>query len=567
MRLVSRVIRQRACAGVVVAVGLGMTAPSSATNLPAGFVEELILDNLPGPMTMAWGPNGELWLGGQQGHIWVLRGNDLVQVAQLATSDFGERGVHGIAVDPDYDANRHVWIYYSTDGPPFRNRLARFQNVGDQLVDETLILETPELVEDVHNGGCIRFAPDETIFLTTGDDNQRSVPQDPHDIRGKILHINRDGSPAEGNPYLDGGGDPRVWAIGFRNPWRFSLQPESDNLFIGDVGASRYEELNIGVPGGNFGWREVEGPEPPGILGMVYPIYAYPHTSELGHAIIAGEHASTLNFPPEYEGDFFFGDAVTKEISRMVLDELNQPISVGVFASDTPEGPVDIRFGPDGALYYLSFNGGKLSRIAFAGGSNRQPVAMATATPDNGASPLTVTLDASSSFDPDGNPLAFAWDFGDGTMGSGPVATKQYAPGSYSASLTVTDSEGGESIVRGIRVVSGNTRPHAIVTFPPHGQRYSEGELIHFAGTALDPEEGLLPCRQFVWSVIFHHKGHTHPFLGPLQGSCSGVFVVNSHGEEQTFYEISLTVQDEGMPLGDEGQLTGTQSISLFPRD
>ncbi len=517
---------------------------------------------------MAWGPNGELWLGGRLGHIWVLRENELVQVARLATSAFRERGVHGIAVDPDYDSNQHVWIYYSTDGPPFRNRLVRFLHVGDQLVDETLILETPELVADIHNGGCIRFASDETIFLSTGDDDQHSdTSQNPHDIRGKILHINRDGSPAQGNPYLDGGGDPRVWAIGFRNPWRFSLQPESDNLFIGDVGGGKYEELNIGVPGGNFGWSEVEGPEPPGVPGMSYPIYSYPHTSELGHAIIAGEHANALNFPPEYEGNLFFGDFATKEIFRMVLDESNRPISVGVFASDTPQGPVDIRFGPDGALYYITFNGGKLFRIAFVGGSNRQPVATASATPDNGESPLTVTFDASSSFDPDGDPLTFAWDFGDGTTGSGPVVTNRYASGSYEATLTVTDSEAGESIVRGIRIVSGNSRPHALLTSPPDGQRYSEGDLIQFTGNAVDPEEGLLPCQQFVWTVIFHHKGHTHPFLGPIQGSCSGLFVVNSHGEEQTFYEISLTVHDDGIPLGNEGKLTGTQSISLFPRD
>ena len=566
MRTVSCGVQQRAFIVVVLAVGLGMTAPSSATNLPPGFEEELLIDGLRVPMSMAWGPDGELWLGSQQGHVWVLRGAELVEVARLAISNSGERGVLGIAVDPDFEQNRHVWIYYSTDGPPFRNRLVRFRNVGDQLVDETLILETPDLSADVHNGGCIRFGPDDTIFLSTGDDLQRSdTAQNPDDIRGKILHINRDGSPAQGNPYLDGGGDPRVWAIGFRNPWRFSLQPESDDLFIGDVGASSYEELDIGVPGGNFGWARVEGPEPPGVPGMSYPIYSYPHTSETGHAIIAGEHANAQNFPPEYKGDFFFGDFVTKEIFRMVLDESNQPISVDVFASDTAGGPVDIRFGPDGALYYLSIHGGKLFRISFVGGSNRQPVATATATPDSGESPLTVTFDASASFDPDGDPLTFAWDFGDGTRGTGPIVTNQYPAGLYKAGLTVTDSEGGESIVRGIRIVSGNTHPTPIVTFPPDRHLYTEGELIQFAGTAFDREEGLVPCQQLVWTVIFHHKGHTHPFFGPLQG-CSGIFVIDSHGLEQTFYQIRLTVQDEGMPLGEEGRLTGTRSIALFPR-
>ena len=565
-RTMSRVVRQRAFILAVLAVGPAMTASLSATNLPPGFVEELVIGGLPGPMSMAWGPDGELWLGSQQGHVWVLRGKELIEVARLAVSDNGERGVHGIAVDPDFEHNRHVWIYYSSDGPPFRNRLVRFQNLEDQLVDETLILETPDLLGNAHNGGCIRFGADETIFLSTGDDSQPDISQNPDDIRGKILHINRDGSPAKGNPYLDGRGDPRVWAIGFRNPWRFSLQPESDNLVIGDVGASSYEELDIGVPGGNFGWPRVEGPEPSGVPGMSYPMYSYPHTSELGHAIIAGEHANARNFPPEYEGDFFFADAITREVFRMVLDESNQPISVRVFASDTAQ-PVDIQFGPDGALYYLSFDGGQLFRISFAGGSNRQPVATTTATPDSGESPLTVTFDASASFDPDGNLLTFGWDFGDGTRGNGPVVTKQYPAGTYKASLTVTDLGGGESIVHDIRIVSGNTRPNPALNFPPDGQLYTEGEVIQFAGVAFDREEWLVPCQRFEWAVIFHHKGHSHPFLGPLQGSCRGSFVIDSHGEEQTFYEIRLIVQDKGIPLGDEGKLMGTRSVALFPRD
>ena len=556
---------RRGCLIVVLSL-LGTTGPASATDLPPGFVEQILVDRLPSPMSTAWGPDGELWIGGKLGHVWVLRGETLIEVARLVVSSDGERGVHGIAVDPDFARNRYVWIYYSPDGPPFRNRLARFRSLGDQLIEETLILETPDLKESFHNGGCVRFAPDGTIFLSTGDDLQNSdTAQNPDDIRGKILHINRDGSPADGNPYLGGGGDPRVWAIGFRNPWRFSLQPGSDNLFIGDVGDNSYEELNVGVPGGNFGWAEVEGPSPPGVPGATYPIYSYPHTSEVGHAIIAGQHASATSFPPEYAGDFFFGDAVTNEIFRMELDEVNQPVAVTVFASDLPTGPVDIGFGPDGALYYVGFGAGRLYRIAFVGGSNRQPVARARTTADSGEAPLTVTFDASDSFDPDGDTLTFAWDFGDGARGSGPVVTHDYAAGAFEASLTVSDSA-AHDVVRGIRIVSGNTRPTPVLETRPDGYRYVEGELIEFAGTAFDREEGLVPCRQFVWTVIFHHKGHTHPFLGPVQG-CSGLFVIDSHGVEQTFYELRLTVQDTGLPLGDDGKLTGTRAITMFPMD
>lgn len=552
----------------------GLSTPLSATNLPPGFVEDILV-RLAAPMSMAWGPDGALWVGGAQGHIWLLKLgtgpraplHSIVEVAQLPVSNEGERGTLGIAVDPDYSLNRHLWIYYSKKDPPFRNRLSRFRHVGDQLVEETVILETEDLLDTVHNGGCLRFASDKTLYMSTGDDQQRNATsQDPHDLRGKILHINRDGSPASGNPFLDGrNGDPRVWAVGLRNPWKFNLHPDSEILFIGDVGASRFEEINIGIPGANYGWALTEGPAPPGVSGVTYPIYSYPHTSVDGHAVIGGDHARAVNFPQEFKGNYFFGDAITREIFRMRLDESDQPVSVEVFASDLTAGPVDIQFGPDGALYYLEYNGGMIGRISHAGGSNRQPVARATVSPDSGQAPLEVTLDASASFDPDGEPLSYLWDLGDGTRSDQSVVRKTYAAGAYLASLTVTDGRGASSTLKDLRIVSGNSHPAALIQEPRPGRLYFEGEAIVFAGQGIDPEDGIIPCERLRWRVIFHHRGHIHPFL-ILQGTCNGTFVINSHGEEDTFYEILLTVEDSGHPLGTAGALPGTASLAIHPR-
>ena len=565
---------------IIAVIMVGLPLPGAATNLPPGFIEQLVADGLPAPTSMTWDPEGTMWLGGKEGHVWRLRDGQLVEVIRLAVSIEGERGIHSIAIDPDFLENRHVWIYYTTTGPQVRNRLARFRSIGDQLVDETLLFETPDLQGEFHHGGCVRFTPDGTLFLSTGDDLQNSsTSQNPDDVRGKILHLNRDGTPAAGNPYLNGGGDPRVWAIGFRNPWRFSLQPESNNLFIGDVGDERFEELNIGVVGGNFGWAIVEGPEPAGVSGVTYPIYAYAHTSENGHAIIAGGHAVATDFPEEYSGDFFFADAVTNEIFRMVLDPLNQPASIDIFASETSGAPVDLRFGPDGALYYVAFATGQVFRITFTGGDNRQPIATATVAPDNGEAPLTVTLNGAASSDPDGDALSYSWDLGNGNHVSGAVVTTTYAAGAYRARLTVTDTGGAARTTPDLWIVSGNTRPTPVIEQPAKNYRYTEGELIPFSGTALDLEGGLIPCERMVWTVIFHHKGHAHPFLGPIQG-CSGLFVVNSHGVDRTFYEITVRADDRGIPvhaadgargsdggLENTGVLSGTQSIFLFPDD
>lgn len=553
---------------------LGASVSLLAAELPPGFVERAIVERLAEPTSMSWAPDGHLWVSGRLGDVWELHLEDLnridvVHIGRIPVSTDGERGISGIAVDPDFEQNRQIWIYYTTQDPPFRNRLSRFRNVGDLLVDEQIVYESPDLESVIHNGGCLRFAADKTLYFSTGDDFQGSrTAQALADPRGKILHINRDGSPAEGNPFLgDASADPRVWAYGFRNPWRFNLQPESETLFIGDVGNELYEEIDLGVPGGNFGWRMTEGPEPPGVPGVSYPIYSYPRTSENGHAVVGGDHAPATHFPAEYEGNYFFGDAVTSEIFRMVLDDSNLPLSTEVFASNTGIGPVDIQFGPDGALYYLAHYQQALYRISYQGGSNRQPLAVASVTPNSGDAPLDVILDASDSVDPEGDALSYTWELGDGEERGGKVIRKTYPAGSYSAALTVTDARRASASVRNLRIVSGNHRPAAVIEEPALGRRYQNGEVILFSGSATDPEEGAIPCARFTWRVIFHHLGHTHPFLGPVQGSCEGSFVIDSNAVSEAFYEIQLTVEDTGMPLGPAGKLRGSRSIQIFPNE
>ena len=252
----------------------------------------------------------------------------------------------------------------------------------------------------------------------------------------------------------------------------------------------------------------------------------------------------------------------------MVLDETNSPVLTEVFASEALT-PVDIQFGPDGALYYVSFSEdfdsgkdvGSVVRISYVGGTNRQPTALAKVTPDNGETPLSVSFDASDSSDADGDALTFRWDLGNGEQSSQRILQRTYPPGSYDVSLTVTDSGGLSSSVQTRRVVSGNARPSAIVQEPSHGRLYGEGEFIAFSGIGIDPEEGVIPCERLTWTVFLHHLGHTHPFFGPLFGTCEGSFQIRSHGESHTFYEIRLGVDDTGAPLGKVGILTGFASV------
>ena len=542
-----------------------LAPPARASDLPPGFQENVYVSGLVAPTSMAWGPSGDLWIGGQRGHVWLHRQGQLTLVARLRVASKGEEGIEGIAADPDYATNQWIWIYYTRSEPkPVRNVLSRFRHVGDQLVEETVVLSGPQVSDEVHNGGCLRFAEDKTLFVSVGDDNQPERAQDKTNLRGKILHLNRDGSPAADNPFRGGGGNPYVWAWGFRNPFRFSIQPGSGALFVGDVGKDRWEEVDIALAGGNFGWPTVEGPEPAGVKGAIYPIHAYPHVPGQGASITGGDHVRGSSFPPEYQGSYFFGDSTKGWIRRMVLGPSNEVVSVEEWAGKLAR-VVDIQFGPSGALYYVGYDRGKVYEIRYVGGSNRQPVASASVTPDEGNAPLRVTFDATASSDGDGDPLSYLWDLGDGTSAAVPTLAHTYARGAYVARLTVDDGKGGQGRSGDIRIVSGNNRPTAEITSPADEARYHVGDRIGYAGRGIDPEEGILPCSRFSWTIVLHHNDHTHPFLGPLQGSCSGSFVTVNHGESGVFFEIRLSVSDRGGSLGTAGVLVGSQSIAVRP--
>ena len=204
-----------------------------------------------------------------------------------------------------------------------------------------------------------------------------------------------------------------------------------------------------------------------------------------------------------------------------------------------------------------------LRRIAFTGGANRSPVAVAQANPTSGDLPLTVNFDGSQSSDPDNDTLTFDWDFGDGSAhATTATASHEYTtPGSYTAKLTVSDGNGGQDTAT-IRIDAGNNQPAPSISTPVAGQLFRVGETLTLTGSATDPEDGTVPDTSLSWQVVKHHATHTHPFLPPTPGN--GATITTPVPEDfgattNSYLEVRLTATDS------QG-LSTTVSRDLRPR-
>jgi glucose/arabinose dehydrogenase len=327
---------------------------ATAANLPSGFTETQFGGNLSGsPTAMAFAPDGRLFVCQQGGQLRVIKNGSLLSTpfVSLTVDSSGERGLLGVAFDPNFATNHFLYVYYTATSPTTHNRVSRFTAAGDIAApgSQVVILELNNLSSATnHNGGAIHFGPDGKLYIGVGENANGANAQTISNLLGKMLRINGDGSIPTDNPFYNiaSGNNRAIWALGLRNPFTFAFQPGTTRLFINDVGESTYEEINDGIAGSNYGWPTTEGPTSNPAFRS--PIYFYGHGS--GCAIVGGAfyNPPVPQFPSIYTGKYFFADLCSGWIH--VFDP----------AAGTATGfatgivsPVDLHVGPDGALYYL----------------------------------------------------------------------------------------------------------------------------------------------------------------------------------------------------------------------
>ncbi len=346
-----------------------------AASLPPGFTESQFGGagaNIASPTAMAFAPDGRLFVCQQTGSLRVIKNGTLLATPFLTLSvdSTGERGLLGVAFDPNFANNQFVYVYYTTSVAPIHNRVSRFTATGDvAAAGETVILDLNNLSGATnHNGGAIHFGLDGKLYISVGDNANASNSQTFTNLLGKMLRINADGTIPADNPFFGSatGNNRAIWALGFRNPFTFNFLslPGLTRMFINDVGEVTWEEINNGIAGRNYGWSTCEGNCNPPNASFTDPIYQYAHNASGGCAIVGAAfyNPPLRNFPPEYVSKYFFTDLCMGWVRY--LDPFF-PQSVRTFATGL-SNPVDLQVGPDGALYYLQRgNGGQVWRVVY----------------------------------------------------------------------------------------------------------------------------------------------------------------------------------------------------------
>ncbi len=525
------------------------------------------------------------------------------------------------------------------DACPVSGRLVRLTAAGDKAVGEDVLIEGWCQQFSSHSVGDLEFGPEGALYASGGEGASFTVsdygqfgwphanqcddppgggaleppdaeggslraldmltPADPAGLSGAVIRIDPDsGEGLPGNPFAASLDDNarRIVAFGFRNPFRFAIDPASGELYANNVGNSSFEEIDRfpATPASAYdsGWPCFEGPlfnpnfeglelslcdglyAQPGSTDQPFLYYAHssgvtpedPCSSDNGSAITGSTFYGGDEFPAEYDGALFFADSVRGCIYVVPRgDDGPDPSAVRPFLVDGgPYTGADLQVGPDGDLYFLSLYGDEaLHRISYDPGS---PIAELVADKQWGDLPLTVEFDASGSHDPEGEALDFAWDLdGDGNFEKSGGETRSATFGTAvnrTVTVRVKDEAGATSTAQ-VRVYPGDTPPLPQIDDPAEDLTWAVGERIELSGSAEDGDGDPLDAEDLYWRTSLLHcradaaSCHAHP-LQVFPAVDSGSLVAPDH-DYPSRIRIALTATDSR-------GLSATRTIELQPR-
>ncbi|MCX4671418.1 PQQ-dependent sugar dehydrogenase [Streptomyces sp. NBC_01381] len=614
------------------------------------------------PMTLSVLPDRSVLHTSRDGTLRLTDAAGNTKIAgKIPVYSHDEEGLQGVALDPKFSENRAIYLYYAPpldtpagDAPEtgtaddFKkfdgvNRLSRFVLKTDGTLDnasEKKVLDVPASRGICcHVGGDIDFDKDGNLYLSTGDDSNpfasdgftpideradrnpafdaRRSAGNSNDLRGKILRIKvaDDGSYTvpDGNLFAPGTEKtrPEIYAMGFRNPFRMSVDKPTGIVYVGDYGpdagaadpkrgpAGQVEFTRVTKPG-NFGWPYCTGkndayidydfatqtsgaafdcaaPKNDSVHntgltdlpaaqeawipydGGSVPEFGSGSESPMGGPVYRYDAANTspVKFPEAYDGDFFAGEFGRRWIKRIEQGADGTVSKINPFPW-TGTQVMDMEFGPDGALYVLDYGtawfGGDensgLFRIENAT-EGHSPVVEASSSVTSGQAPLKTKFSAKAT-DADGGTLTYAWDFGDGGKSTQQNPSYTYKKnGVYTATVTVKDSTGRTGSASAHLTV-GNTAPKVTLELPGDGQLFTFGDKIPFKVKVTDKEDGPIDCTKVKVTHILGHDSHGHPVTSA--NGCEGTLQTSADGEHDPNANIFGVFDAEYTDKGANGQ-------------
>ena len=399
----------------VLALAQGATAARVAATAPQDFADQLVTA-VGAPTALAFISPTRMLITTQTGQLRVFQDGALVGAPALDLSGVicsnSERGLLGVAVDPDFASNKYIYLYYTykkfpvcpTNDPTNSqvpvNRVSRF-TLSDANVasGETVLIDNILSPNGNHNGGDLHFGADSYLYISVGDGGAdyagdsggggaNDATRDQFMLLGKILRITRDGGIPPSNPF-QGAGTARcntngsttpgnkcqeTFAWGLRNPFRFAVRPGTSELFINDVGQGAWEEIDQGQSGADYGWNCREGKHTnsssgkcsPAPANMIDPIYEYSHGT--CNSITGGAFVPAGIWPAEYDGAYLFADYICGKIFRLTGSG-GQYSAADFITNMGGSSATALQFGPYNgtqALYYATYaGGGQIRRIVY----------------------------------------------------------------------------------------------------------------------------------------------------------------------------------------------------------
>jgi glucose/arabinose dehydrogenase len=314
---------------------------------------ETVAENLEIPWAIAFSPDDRIFFTERTGKVQIIEDGNLRHEPALTLNvGRGEGGLLGLALDPEFEENHHIYLYYTySDLLSIYNRVSRFTEQDNKLTDETILLDKIPGTT-IHDGGRMRFGHDGKLFVTTGDAANSNLSQDLSSLAGKILRINPDGTIPADNPFA---GSP-VYSYGHRNPQGLDWDPVTGKLVASEHGPSgergfAHDEINIIEAGKNYGWPHIIGDE-------TDPKYVSPvfHT---GNVAWAPSGASFYNSDkiPALKGKFLVANLRGTHLHVFDIDtEQKKIISDEVIFSGQFGRLRDVSVDKNGYIYLLTSN-------------------------------------------------------------------------------------------------------------------------------------------------------------------------------------------------------------------